>query len=202
MINKIRLDEEGINIKATLCLTFAAFLRSGEFTWDIWSKQYHRSHLSRKHVFFSTNSIILTLPASKTNPFRRSVDIHLASSQSPLCPIAALTQLFNTYPCSPLQPLFTRPHGQSFIKQFLLSTIHHLLLQVNIPIADFSDHSIRKEAAVTAAANGISRENIQLLGRWKSDAIDLYINEIHESEHIQKLLQFNSQLLNFTPFYS
>ena len=34
MVNEIRLDEEGINIKSALCLAFAVFLRSGEFTWD------------------------------------------------------------------------------------------------------------------------------------------------------------------------
>ena len=78
--------------------------------------------------------------------------------------------------------------------------MRQLLLQVNIPTAGFSGHSIRKGAAVTAAANGISRENIQLLGRWKSDAVDTYINEIHESEQIQKLLQLNSQLLNHISF--
>ena len=39
----------------------------------------------------------------------------------------------------------------------------------------FSGHSIRKGAAVTAAENGISRDNIKLLGRWKSDAVDTYI---------------------------
>jgi hypothetical protein len=136
------------------------------------------------------------------DPFRRGVDIHLASSQSPLCPVATLTQLFKTYPSSPLQSLFTRPHGQPFTKQFLLVTIHHLLLQAGISITGFSGHSILKGAVVTAAANGISKGNIRLLGRWKSDVVDLYINEIRESEHIHKLLQLNSQLLNFTSFYS
>jgi hypothetical protein len=41
MVNEVRLDEEGINIKSALCVAFAAFLRSGEFTWDIWSEQHH-----------------------------------------------------------------------------------------------------------------------------------------------------------------
>ena len=101
-------------------------------------------------------------------------------------------QFFNTFPCSPLQPLFIRPHGQPFTKQFFVAKICQLLLQAGIPTAGFSGHSIRKGAAVTAAANGIFRENIQLLSRWKSDAVDTYINETHESEQIQKLLQLNS----------
>ena len=137
---------------------------------------------------------------SKTDPFCKGINIHLASSRSPLCPVTALAQLFNTFPCSPLQPLFTRPHGQPFTKQFFVVKIRQLLLQAGIPTAGFSGHSIRKGAAVTAAANGISRENIQLLGRWISDAVDIYINDIRESEQTQKLLQLNSQLLNHIYF--
>jgi len=78
--------------------------------------------------------------------------------------------------------------------------MRQLLLQADISTADFSDHSIRKEITMTAAANDISRENIQLLSRWKSDTIDIYINEIQEFEQIQKLLQLNSQLLNHISF--
>ena len=91
-------------------------------------------------------------------------------------------QLFNTFSCSSLQSLFTRFYEQPFIKQFFIVKMHQLLLQVDISTADFSDHSIRKGAAVTAAANDISRENIQLLSRWKNDVVDIYINEIQESE--------------------
>ena len=34
MVNEIRPDEEGINVKSALCVAFAGFLRSGEFTWE------------------------------------------------------------------------------------------------------------------------------------------------------------------------
>ena len=197
VINEIGNDEEGINVKSALCVAFAAFLRSGEFTWDTWSSQHHQSHLARKHVIFNadSNSVTLILPVSKTDPYRKGIDIHLASSASALCPVTALKVLFITYPRSLLQPLFTRPYSQPFTKQFLVLKIHKLLLQAGIPTMGFSGHSIRKGAAVTAAENGISRENIKLLGRWKSNAVDVYINEIHQFDHIRKLLCLNSQLL-------
>jgi len=64
VINEIGNDEEGINVKSALCVAFAAFLRSGEFTWDTWSSQHHESHLARKHVIFNAdfNSVTITLP--------------------------------------------------------------------------------------------------------------------------------------------
>jgi len=68
LVNEVRLDEEGINIKSALCVAFAVFLWSGEFTWDSWSDEHHKSHLSRKHLSLRTNFLTLTLPGSKTDP--------------------------------------------------------------------------------------------------------------------------------------
>ena len=51
IVSEIRLDEEGVNLKSALGVAFAAFLRSGEFTWDSWS-EHHESHLPRKHISF------------------------------------------------------------------------------------------------------------------------------------------------------
>ena len=196
IVNEVRVDEEGINVKAALCVAFAAFLRSGEFTWDSpWIENSHESNLSRKHVGFnSNNSITLTLPVSKMDPYRTGVTIQLASSPSPLCPVAALKHLYRSFPRSPTRPLFARPYGQPFTKQFIVTKIRELLLQAGISTLGFSGHSIRKGAAVTAVANGISKDNIKLLGRWKSDAVDIYINELDQSDHIHKLLHLNSLL--------
>ena len=63
MVQEIADDKEGINIKAALCLGFATFLQSEEFTWDTWSPDSHRLHLSHKHVVFQQDgSVTLTLP--------------------------------------------------------------------------------------------------------------------------------------------
>ena len=40
----------------------------------------------------------------------------------------------------------------------------------------FSGHSFRRGAATSALAAGISRSDIMLMGRWKSDAIDRYFS--------------------------
>ena len=80
------------------------------------------------------------------------------------------------------------------LQEFVIQTIHRLLLQAGIPTRGFSGHSLRKGAAVTAAANGMSRDEIKLLGRWKSDAVDVYINELSKPDITQKLLLLSSKL--------
>ena len=193
IINQIGDDHDGVNLKAALCVAFAGFLRSGKFTWDKTSGLC----LARRHVVIHPNSAAITLPSSKTDPFHRGVSILLAASpSSPLCPVRALRDLFTRFPRNPSYPLFSRTFGP-FSRQYLVEKIKEMLLRAGIPTAGFSGHSLRKGAAVSAAANGISRDDVKLLGRWKSDAVDIYINEINLADHTHKMLQLNSKLHYF-----
>ena len=175
-------------------MAFAGFLRSGEFTWDT-----PNSALLRRHVVFNKDSVTLTLPSSKTDPFGRGVAIQLALSTSPLCPVSALRNLYSRFPRDQAQPLFSRTVGP-FNRQYFVDKVRELLLRAGIATTGYSGHSLRKGAAVSAAAIGISREDIKLLGRWKSDAVDIYINEVSAADHTQKLLQLNNKLhTSFSP---
>src|SRR5438046_6649284 len=55
ILPQLRATEQDINIKAALCVAFAAFLRCGEFTWDNWSNTHHLSFLARQHVKFNAD---------------------------------------------------------------------------------------------------------------------------------------------------
>jgi hypothetical protein len=179
VVREINHDEEGVNVKSAFCVTFAAFLRSGDFTWDTWSPSSHLTHLSWKHITFHTSFVTLTLPASKTDQFHVGTDIYFAANPlSPLCPVKALKLLFGRYPASPHAPLFMRPFQQPFTNPaFFVHTMHLLLLNAGIPTLGYLGHSLRKGAAIIADRNRISHHHIKLLGRWKSDAVDIYINE-------------------------
>ena len=103
---------DDINIRAAFCVAFAAFLRIAEFTWPTWTPQSHLVQLSRGSVVFTANgNVILTLPASKNNSFRRGVEIPLAASHGTICPVFALHLLFSRYPRPLSDPLFCRTLG-------------------------------------------------------------------------------------------
>ena len=53
----------------------------------------------------------------------------------------------------------------------------------------YSGHSFRRGAASSAAAAGYSDYEIQLLGRWRSDAYKLYIDIPHD-----RILHLSSRL--------
>ena len=69
-----RSTREGATLHAAFCLAFAAFLRGGEFTYtarDLESPEFSKWFLTRRSVTLHKDHLELTLPASKTDPFRR-----------------------------------------------------------------------------------------------------------------------------------
>jgi hypothetical protein len=110
--------------------------------------------------------------------------------------LSQLSELFSLVSQSPRSP--HRPYGEPFSKSFFVIKMRELLLNAGISTISYSGHSLRKGAAVTVDRNGIPKHDIKLLGRWKSDAVDVYINERQKSDHIQKILLINSQLLSST----
>jgi len=106
---------DATNLKTALCIGFAAFLRSGEFTWERWDPSLSpQVYVSRQHITFINDSVSLFLPSSKTDQYRQGVTIHLASVNSPLCPVSALHHLFERYPAPPTSPLFLCSAGLPF----------------------------------------------------------------------------------------
>lgn len=169
---------DDLNIYAAFCTAFAAFLRCGEFTWDIWTPDAHLRYLSRNSVRFDAtgDSISLHLPASKTDPFCHGTVIPLARSPDASCPVTALSLLLTRYPShSPDDPLFSRACGP-FSHTWVLTRLHTLLLAAGIDPTGYSGHSFRRGAVNTAITMGISKDDIRDLGRWKSNAIDRYIS--------------------------
>ena len=200
MVSHLRhsfFDYDTTNFCTALCVGFAAFLRAGEFTWDQWDPlSSPRFRLSRKHITFNIQqgSATLFLPASKTDPYAKGTEIHLPPTGTEICPVAALSHLFERFPSHADAPLFNYT-ANPFSRSHLVDRIKLTLLKIGIDTSKYSGHSLRKGAAVSASQQGISRAEIQLLGRWKSDAVDIYINEVTKSDHQAKMLNLRSCLL-------
>ena len=107
--------------------------------------------------------------------------------------IKILSILFQYHLYSFIDSLFSHLY-KSFNKSYFVNKMRELFLHAEISSDHISDHSIKKNAVISAATNEISREDIKLLERWKSDAVDVYINELAKDEHIKKILQINAYL--------
>ncbi|KAJ7252605.1 hypothetical protein C8J57DRAFT_1474228 [Mycena rebaudengoi] len=144
---------------ASWCLAFAAFLRSGEFTLKR-GKFHRQTCLSRDSVEFlpsleNPDRVILTLPASKTDPFRKGIRITVAAAPGHRsCAVAALKRLFEAQPRSGSAPLFEGLDGDAMRYDYLVKSVRTALLSAGINPANFAGHSFRRGAASQAAAGG------------------------------------------------
>ena len=104
------------------------------------------------------------------------------STKTPICTLPTL---------SSGSRFFT--HLGAFSKQYFIDRVREYLLRAGISSQGYSGHSLRKGAAVTATAKGMSKDEIKLLGRWKSNAVDIYINDVGPVAHDTKLLSLNTR---------
>jgi integrase len=187
--------QEGATYHAAFCTAFAGFLRVGEFTWsaaDLNTVDFASWHVTRRSVQFAEDDsrVFLTLPASKTDPFRIGITITIAAAPDAACPVKSLRHLFERHPRPSYSPLFTLDGPDpAFTRTKVINRLRDLLLGLGIP-GNYSGHSFRRGAATWARSIGIPDADLQLLGRWKSDAYKRYI-EVHPEHvyHVSRRLQ-------------
>ena len=125
-------------MQAAFTLAFAAFLRIGKFTY----KQVDFELGGMFRNWFLTKSSInidqggahmeLTLPASKTDPFRHGIQLVISSTEHAGCPVAAMLQLIRIDSHrSPFAPLFCvgQLEQQPFTREYVVQTLRELAIQ-------------------------------------------------------------------------
>lgn len=160
----------------TLC--FFAFLRSGEICVPSVQEYDATAHLSFADVAMDNLSspaqMQVRIKASKTDPFRKGVDLYIGRASNGLCPITAMLQYLSVRG-GKSGPLFRFEDGKPLTRPRFVAKVREALQAANIPSAPYSGHSFRVGAATTAVECGIPDSTIQLLGRWESAAYLLYI---------------------------
>ena len=167
-----------IMFKAMYLLACHAFLRVGEMTYN----NSESNVLQLRDVqFFQTRLIHpsrlqLTFRSFKANYNIRPIVLSLEAreSYSDVCPVRSLYQFIELRGPQP-GPLFCFPGIQYVSYSFFRETLSNSLSRSGLSPSRYKSHSFRVGAASTAATLGISDEQIQHMGRWKSLAFKSYI---------------------------
>lgn len=164
-------------LKAMYLLAFHAFLRVGEMALN--KSKSHVLQFSDVQIFMSGNmpaSMEITFRSFKGNYNIRPVilAIQAKKNERSTCPVAAVHQYIQLR--GPVSgPLFTFPGSLPVSYQFFSSCLKNSLAWAGVCTHQYTSHSFRIGAASTAAASGVSDEEIQQMGRWKSLAFKRYI---------------------------
>ncbi len=163
---------------AAACLCFAGFLRSGEASCPSETSFDLETHLCFRDIAVvnraAPTALQVTIKASKTDPFRLGVTLHIGVSGGPLCPVAAVLNYMVARGCR-AGPLFCWEDGKFLTRSRFVASVRAALTEAGFVAKDYAGHSFRIGAATTAAQRGIQDSLIKTLGRWESSAYTLYV---------------------------
>lgn len=116
----------------------------------------------------------VTIKASKTDPFRKGIDLFLGRTGADLCPEMAVLGYLAERGRGP-GPLFKFKDGQYLTRQRLVVAVREALQAARLDQDKYCGHRFRIGAATTAAKKGTEDAVIKTLGRWRSLAYLEYI---------------------------
>ncbi|SYW79036.1 uncharacterized protein UBRO2_02720 [Ustilago bromivora] len=168
-------------LQAAFALAFACFLCSGKLVWD--RSTDCTTILTVSSVGWASDHVVLTLPASKTDPFWQGVHVVTPEVGGVKCPVTCLWHLSHSHP--PLALLFgLGPSGLDPLPQSTFITILHCAIQACSLLASwYTGHSFRHGMATWVSQHSASTTDIQSLGRWSSDCYHHYINRSAQECH-------------------
>ena len=165
-------------IWAACCLCFFAFLRIGELTVPADGQFDPKVHLTVADVAadrrVAPSVLKITIKQSKTDPFRKGIDLFVGRTSSDLCPVAALWSYLERRGTDS-GPLFRFQDGRPLTRPRFVSILREGLQRAGFDEQQYCSHSFRIGAATTAAARGVEDAVIKTLGRWESLAYLQYV---------------------------
>jgi len=163
---------------AACCLGFFGFLRVGEMTVPPQGVFDPDVHLGFNDIAIddleSPSFIRVTIKQSKTDPFRRGVQLFIGRTRTDLCPVAAMLGYLDVRGPG-AGPLFRFVDGAGLTRSRFVTRVREALKAAGVDESKYNGHSFRIGAATTAAAKGIEDCVIKTLGRWESTAYLQYV---------------------------
>ena len=163
---------------AACCVAFFGFLQCSEFTSPNVSQYDPTVHLSFSDLAVDNRSapslVQITIKESKTDPFRRGVQVCLGKTDTAICPVEAIIQYLTFHGTTP-GPLFITADQEPLTRWIVAMSLSSYIKETGLDVTHYNTHGFRIGAATSAMAASISDAHVKMLGHWKSNAYQLYI---------------------------
>ncbi|VDI03471.1 Hypothetical predicted protein [Mytilus galloprovincialis] len=128
---------------------------------------------------FHSDLVVLKLKQSKTDPFRKGINIQLHKLGQLICPYTILLEYIQIRkelsPTNQTDPLFITIDKKPLERQYFITCIKKVLDICGFNSSHYNGHSFRIGAATSAGKAKIEDHLIKTLGRWTSDSYIRYI---------------------------
>jgi hypothetical protein len=171
-----RHDE--LMLKSAMFLAFFGCLHAGEICLSDKVVFDSDVHLTCGDIVFHVleRFLVLTLKRSKTDVKNAGVVIHVGCSGVAVCAFCVLLKYSrHRVDFSPSSPLFVDCFGTILKNSYFQATTRLILAAGGYDCALYSGQSFRAGSATSAADMGFSDWEIKMLGRWRSDAYNIYL---------------------------
>ena len=171
-------DRDRTSFAAAYATAYVGAFRSGELTYN--SGEFDPVFNCTRGDFQDKGSFaIIRLPSSKTDPFRKGVNIVVPSAPAGALvnPLGLLRTHVVLNPGTASSPLFARAgrYPSAFPKAWFVDILRRSIASSGLDEKHFSGHSFRRGLATWAKlSSGLGDDDIRLLGRWSSSAVRLY----------------------------
>ena len=161
---------------------------------------HDRMHnISRSDVKYDEGIMVIFIRWSKTNQCVESVDKKplVANALNPICPVGWLLYMMDRIPAKGSHNLFSYNAPQGILP----ITYHDLMVNMRMWLRKigendkaFESHSMRRGATTQGHKAGISDQDLQVMGNWKSQCFRTYIEDDME-QRIRTCFKFNNKFL-------
>ena len=157
-------------LQAVCCTCFFDFFRSEEITTS--TSHYDPSiHLSIQDITLDSryhpSLVQFNLNSSKTDSFRKGVQVVIGYTGDDLCPVTAILAYLAARGGSE-GPLFRTGDKQPLTRHQFVNEVKTALKSIGLDPSKYAGHSFRAGAATAAAR--LEDCTIKTLGRWESSA--------------------------------
>ena len=164
-----------------ILISFTGFLRFEE-----------ASNIKRHNLHIMHDYLIIDITRSKTDPFKQGNQVYIARSSSDLCTLTWLVRYLhaasikNTDKCFVFRNIFRNIHtgktglrtqNQPMSYTCLSEMFQQCLSSAGHDNSNYSLHSLRAGGVTLAAASGVADKMYKAHGRWKSNAVEAYVQE-------------------------
>ena len=143
---------------------------------------FAESGITKSDISFAEGdqNAIPQLKQNKIDNEHTGVQMILATTGKPTCPVAELRKLFIQDPRPFDAPLF-RLEFSAFSRQAVVHIMKQRIMAAGLLEANYSGHSFHKGAPKHVTNHSMLDESIQRLGRWISTAFKLYFTITSET---------------------
>ena len=190
---------EGATHWAALCMGVHGLFRLGELLPPAAEKR-PLTHGDVRWV--SEDHAVVTLRRSKTDPFGKGVAVNLFATGDATCPLTALKDVWArqfkaNLPTGDDAPVFRNAAGIVDKKSVIalmkrvVALVAKEFPELGLVSKHFAGHSLRRGGATSLALRGVRESVLRMLGRWKSDAVNLYIevpvDSLRHASHVMAM---------------